>query len=195
MAKGDVYGHLLFCPGIWSEPDAGIVCPAECIYGQNIWNRRFVMDEEDGHMWSELEQKALKIAWQAHKGQTDKAGQPYIYHVLAVSKAMGQEKCRVLALLHDVCEDSDLTRDDLIRRGIPEDIAHSVQVMTRKKGEDYMDYIRRVSLDDMARSVKIQDLKHNMDLTRIPNPTGKDWTRVEKYEKALRFLLTLPWNL
>ncbi len=146
-------------------------------------------------MWSELEQTALKIAWQAHKGQTDKAGAPYIYHALAVSKAMGQEKCRALALLHDVCEDSDLTRQDLERLGIPGDIAHSVQVMTRRKGEDYMDYIRRVSLDEMARAVKIQDLKHNMDLTRIPHPTGKDWSRVEKYEKALRFLLTLPWDL
>ena len=146
-------------------------------------------------MWSELEQKALAIAYKAHKGQVDKAGQPYIYHAVAVSRGMGQERCRVAALLHDVCEDSDITMEDLIRAGIPEDIAHSVKVLTRKPEEDYMDYIRRVSLDETARAVKIQDLKHNMDLTRIPEPSGKDWTRVEKYQKAYNFLLTLPWKL
>jgi (p)ppGpp synthase/HD superfamily hydrolase len=138
---------------------------------------------------SELKYKelALKIAKSAHKGQCDKGGVPYINHPLKVASAFEDETRYVIALLHDVAEDSDVTVSDLIDRGFPPEITDALTAITRC-GESDEDYYKKVKSNTLAAQVKIEDLKHNIDLSRIPNPTQQDYERTEKYEQAKRFL-------
>lgn len=130
---------------------------------------------------------ALKIATTAHKGKVDKAGVDYINHPIAVASTLSGEKEKVVALLHDVCEDSDV-QIATIRDLFGDEIADAVDCMTHAKGESYEAYIRRIALNEIATNVKLADLTHNMDLTRMPEVTDKDLKRVEKYKKAYSFL-------
>lgn len=130
---------------------------------------------------------ALSVAKKAHAGQVDKAGEDYIKHPIAVSEKVKSEDEKIVALLHDTLEDTDLEYI-LIEDLFGETIADSVLTMTHKDEEEYFDYILRVKQNPIARAVKIADLTHNMDLTRIPNPTEKDFKRVEKYRKAMAIL-------
>lgn len=129
-----------------------------------------------------------KIAKKAHEGQVDKAGVDYIKHPLAVAAKVDaiHEKC--VALLHDVIEDTDVTAQDLIEAGLPESVVEAVVAITKVEGESYDDYLSRVKANDLARVVKIADLRHNSDLSRLPEVTEKDKARVEKYAKALAML-------
>ncbi|MSS57638.1 HD domain-containing protein [Erysipelotrichaceae bacterium Oil+RF-744-GAM-WT-6] len=137
---------------------------------------------------SNILEKAKEIARKAHLGQKDKAGEDYIYHPLWVSAHVDGEKTKTAALLHDVLEDTSVTSKDLLNQGIPREIVNSVIVLTRKSGEDYFDYIKRVKKDPVARQVKIADLKHNIDLSRLPKVTEEDIKRNKKYRKALEYL-------
>lgn len=131
---------------------------------------------------------ALCIAQQAHEGQTDKAGQPYINHPMHVAAAVESDEEKAVALLHDVVEDSNITLDDLRTQGLPEAVVDAVGAMTKRDGEDYVCYLRRVKDNPIARVVKIADMEHNSDLSRIPNQTAKDRARVDKYKKGLTIL-------
>ncbi len=131
---------------------------------------------------------AKDVAYMAHIGQVDKGGQPYFGHPEAVAELIPFKRLKIIAYLHDVCEDSNITCDDLRSYGFPEDIVDAVFAMTKQKGESYEGYLTRVKENELARHVKIADLEHNMDISRIPNPTDKDLKRVEKYKKALDFL-------
>lgn len=136
-------------------------------------------------------QKALNIAIKAHKGQVDKAGVDYINHPVYLALQMNTAQEKMVALLHDVLEDSDLyTYEDLCNIfGYEEEIADSVLVLTHKKSETYFDYIRYIKVyGNIPLKVKIADLKHNMDLSRLPNVTDKDLSRMKRYEKALKIL-------
>ncbi len=135
-----------------------------------------------------LYQQALAIAKDAHKGQVDKAGVAYIQHPLFVASLVDGELAKTVALLHDVVEDSDWTLEDLRKEGLPEEVVQAVGILTKKRNEKYEEYILRVKQNSLARQVKLADLKHNSDLSRLANVTDRDRKRVAKYQKAIEYL-------
>ena len=137
---------------------------------------------------SKLLDMAIDLSQYAHAGQVDKAGQPYFLHVKAVADGVDTDALKTIAYLHDVCEDTPFGPYDLTELGFPDEIVQSVRVLTRSKGTLYSEYIAAVKRDDNARKVKISDLRHNMDISRIPEPTEADYRRLEKYKKALDYL-------
>lgn len=137
---------------------------------------------------STLIAKAIGIAVEAHKGQLDKGGSPYILHPITVASKQETEACIITALLHDVVEDSEYTLEDLRAAGFPPDVCDAVSLLTHKQGEDYFSYIYKIKANAIARSVKIQDLIHNSDASRLSSITENDVKRIEKYRKALCIL-------
>lgn len=133
-------------------------------------------------------EKSIILATKLHAGQVDKSGQPYILHPLRVANNVDSIECRILAVLHDVLEDCDVTTEDLVEAGIPAYLVEKLALLTKQKGEDYLDYIRRAKTDELTRLVKLGDLKDNMDLSRLKEITEKDLKRYEKYMKAKAML-------
>lgn len=133
-------------------------------------------------------QKALNIAIEAHKNQTDKGGNPYINHPVFLALQRNTDAEKIVALLHDVAEDSKWDIEALRKEGFSEPILKAVSLLTHNKNVPYYDYIRAIKNDLLARAVKIADLQHNSDLSRIPSPTQKDLERVERYKEALKIL-------
>ncbi len=131
---------------------------------------------------------AIALASEAHRGQFDKAGQPYILHPLRLMFCFVRESDRIVAVLHDVIEDSPFTIDELKKRGFSKEILDAVDCLTRRDNEDYKDFILRISLNALARKVKIADLKDNLDLTRLDRISHTDLIRIEKYHDALKLL-------
>ncbi|MGN1089474.1 MAG: HD domain-containing protein [Huintestinicola sp.] len=131
---------------------------------------------------------ALKTAVKAHEGQTDRCGLPYIFHPYHVAEQMKDEASTAAALLHDVIEDTDMTADDLRSIGFSEDIVRAVVLLTHEDGTDYFDYVRRLKSDPVAKAVKLADLAHNSDMTRLDIVTEKDRERLKKYQKAFEIL-------
>ena len=133
--------------------------------------------------------KALEIATEAHKGAKDRGGNDYILHPITVALHCKTNEEKTVALLHDVVEDTAITLDDL-RKYFPERIVEAVDAITMRKEEKTArwDYIQRVKRNRIARRVKTEDLKHNSDLSRIPNPTEEDYERAERYKQELAFL-------
>lgn len=134
---------------------------------------------------------ALLIAIKAHKNQFDKSGADYINHPVFVALNVATEDEKIVALLHDVLEDSDFTVEMLKAEGIPDYIIEAVLILTRNEDENYMDYIKRVAKNPLSKNVKIADLIHNMDISRIVKPNNADLKRLKKYKKALEYLLTV----
>lgn len=132
--------------------------------------------------------EALQIAYNAHHDQLDKGGNAYFLHPVFVALQMDTEEEKITGILHDVIEDTDVTLEDLKRQGFSENVIAAVDAMTRRENETYMEFIKRLSVNEIARHVKIQDIRNNMDLTRIPEPTKKDWDRMEVYMQALTYL-------
>lgn len=132
--------------------------------------------------------EALSLASERHMGQVDRAGLPYLNHLITVAKGCETMEQKVVALLHDILEDTKTTEQEL-RDKFPKKLVDSIVAMTRKKGEYYFDgYIRRVMLDPIAKAVKIQDLKHNMDISRLACLSQKDMERLSRYHAAYIFL-------
>ena len=136
---------------------------------------------------SNLDQ-AICIATKAHSGQTDKAGKPYILHPLRLMFQFDTETEMIAAVLHDVIEDSDITCDDLMSAGFSDEVISAIDCLSKRKNENYDRFILRVSENDLARKVKIEDIKDNLDLTRLSQITEKDLRRIEKYHRALQTL-------
>jgi len=132
--------------------------------------------------------RAIEIATKAHAEQVDKAGEPYILHPLRLMLRMATEAERITAVLHDVVEDSGFTLDDLIAEGFAREIVHAVDALSKREGEDYMQFVRRASEDPIARRVKRADLEDNLNLTRIRKLTDRDLERVLRYHRALEIL-------
>lgn len=132
--------------------------------------------------------RAFTLAQEAHKGQVDKGGHPYIEHVMSVASKMREEAATVVALLHDILEDTDLTEEDLRKAGISERAIRSIRLLTRPADTTYLSYIESLREDPIAVKVKLADLQHNSDLSRIPHPTDWDIRRCERYQKAIRIL-------
>jgi len=123
------------------------------------------------------------FATEKHKGQVDKAGVAYIEHPRAVVAGLDGEKEKIVGWLHDVVEDTDTTIDD-IRSKFGDEIAEAVDRLTHRKGVPYAEYIAGIRKNELARKVKMSDLLHNMDLSRLSVVTEKDLQRVEKYRMA-----------
>ena len=132
---------------------------------------------------------ADETAEAAHEGQLGLDGRPYITHPRAVASFLDDTEHKIIALLHDTIEDTDMTAQKLLDIGFTERIVRSVAALTRNEGGDYMDYIASLLTDPNARYVKLADLRHNMDLTRIPHPTERDFERIERYRRARELLL------
>lgn len=134
-------------------------------------------------------QKALKIAKEAHEGQTDKAGSPYIEHVLRVVDSVQGDERKIAAALHDVIEDTHITVEYLKSEGFSESVINAVLALTKNKGESRISAAKRAIKNQIALDVKIADNKDNMNLSRIKNPSKKDFKRQKEYNIVRKILL------
>ena len=130
----------------------------------------------------ELLTKAIELAKKAHEGQMDKGGSPYIGHPFRVMNQFEDEEEKIVGVLHDVVEDSDLTLEDLAKAGFSDRIVAAVDAITKREGEESDNYLNRVMNNSIALKVKIVDMTDNMDLNRITNITEKDRARIKNYQ-------------
>lgn len=128
-------------------------------------------------IYTPLTKRAAEIAYNAHMGQRDKAGMPYIFHPYHVAEQMKDEATACVALLHDVAEDTAVTLDDLAKE-FPPEIIGALRLLTHDPKDDYMDYVAKIKKNPIARAVKIEDLKHNSDISRMSKDSPL-------YERAL----------
>ena len=136
---------------------------------------------------TKLTRKAMIIAYEAHKNQVDKSGVPYIYHPIHVAEQMDTENECIIALLHDVVEDTNVTFKQL-EEVFSKEIIDILKLLTREENIEYDEYIKRIKNNSIACKVKIADLTHNLDKTRLDFVTEVDVKRNEKYKKALPIL-------
>ena len=127
---------------------------------------------------------AISIAAQAHKGQKDKAGAPYLLHPLRLMLRMTSEAAMMAAVLHDVVEDTDWTLGRLRGEGFSDEVLEAGDCLTHREGEGYQEFVERVRTNLIARQVKIADLEDNMDIRRMSHLGAKDSERLEKYHRA-----------
>ena len=137
---------------------------------------------------TKLTRKAMKIAYHAHDGQLDKALVPYIYHPIHLAEQMDNELECVVALLHDVVEDTNVTFNDLVKEFSGE-IINILKLLTHDKKTDYMDYIKEIKNNETARKVKIADIRHNADETRLDIIDAEAIKRRKRYKEALNYLM------
>jgi (p)ppGpp synthase/HD superfamily hydrolase len=131
-------------------------------------------------------ERAIAIAAEAHAGQQDKAGAPYVLHPLRMMLRLSSNDERIVAVLHDVCEDCPgWTFDRLRAEGFSEPILAALDSVTKRDGETYEDFVRRAAANPIGRAVKLADLQDNCDLSRISKPAERDFQRIEKYKKAI----------
>lgn len=133
-------------------------------------------------------ERAIEIAARTHAGQHDKGGAPYILHPLRVMLRVAPGAQQIVAVLHDVVEDSELTFEDLEREGFSAEVIAGLRAVTKIEGESYDDFVARAALDPVGKAVKLADLAENSDLSRIPEPSHKDLERVAKYKRAIAYL-------
>ena len=134
-------------------------------------------------------ERAIEIAATAHAGQRDKAGQPYIFHPLRVMLRVYGAHEQMAAVLHDVVEDTSVTLDNLAQEGFPSEVLRAIAALTKLPGETRLEAAARAAADPVARKVKLADNAENMNLSRIPNPTDKDYARCREYEEVRALLL------
>ena len=142
-------------------------------------------------IYTEATKKALKLCFEAHKEQIDKTGMPYVFHPFHLAEQMSDEETTVCALLHDVIEDTDYTLVDLENMGFSKTVLEALALLTHSEDVPYMDYVKLISENKIARAVKIADLKHNSDLTRLDTVSEKDIERSKKYAAAVEILLSI----
>lgn len=140
-------------------------------------------------LYTPMTKKAMDICFEAHKDQKDKSGQPYVFHPFHLAERMTDEETTIVALLHDVVEDTSVTLDDLAAEGFSQSVLEAIALMTHAPGVNYMDYVAEMKKNPIAKAVKIADLTHNSTLSRLNEITAKDLERVETYREAKAFLL------
>jgi (p)ppGpp synthase/HD superfamily hydrolase len=139
-------------------------------------------------MMSTLE-RAIVIAAEGHAGVKDKAGAPYILHPLRMMLALSSPDERIVAVLHDLCEDCPgWTFDRLRAEGFADHIINALDSVTKREGEDYETFVRRAAANPIGRQVKLADLRDNSQLSRISQPTQRDFDRIEKYRMAIEVI-------
>ena len=139
-------------------------------------------------IYTDKTKKALKLCFEAHKNQVDKSGMPYVFHPFHVAEQMTDEAATIVALLHDVVEDTDYTLEDLAAEGFGKEILEAVALMTHEDDVPYLDYVAKLKENPIARAVKLADLAHNSDLSRIGEIDDETRERLEKYKKAMALL-------
>ena len=136
--------------------------------------------------------RSVEIAAKAHAGQVDKAGRPYILHPLRLMMRMDTPQEMMTAVLHDAVEDSDWTIADLRSEGLPYEVLQALELLSRRDGQTYEQFIAQIKPNALARKVKLADLADNMDLPRLENVGPKELERLAKYHWAFKELTTVP---
>lgn len=139
-------------------------------------------------IYTELTKKALKLCFEAHKDQVDKSGMPYVFHPFHLAEQMEDEKSTIVALLHDIVEDTNYTFDDLKKVGFDNEIIDALMLLTHDDVIPYMTYVAAIKKNPIARAVKLADLQHNSDLSRLDSVDEKALKRKEKYSEAILLL-------
>ena len=139
-------------------------------------------------IYTPMTKEALKLCFEAHKEQVDKSGMPYVFHPFHLAEQMQTEETTVVALLHDLIEDTDYTIEDLTSMGFGKNITDAIALMTHADSVGYMDYVREIKNNPIAKAVKLADLKHNSDLSRLDVVDEKALNRREKYLNAIKLL-------
>lgn len=139
-------------------------------------------------IYTEMTKKALNLCFEAHKEQRDKTGLPYVFHPFYLAQQMQDEATTVTALLHDVVEDTAYTFEDLEREGFGEEVLAALRLLTHDPAVPYLEYVAKIKENPIAKAVKLADLRHNSDLTRLDVVDEKALKRVGKYAAALRLL-------
>lgn len=150
-----------------------------------------IEDNDIIYIEHDLEEIAREIAEKAHCGQTDKAGKDYIEHPKRVAYNCDSVKERIVALLHDTIEDTDVTPEFLAETGFSEEIIEAVLSVTKREGECYDDFVRRAAQNHIGRKVKLHDLEDNLNILRLEELSEKDLNRLNKYLRAYRYLSSL----
>lgn len=139
--------------------------------------------------YTPMTQRAMDLCWQAHRDQRDKAGVPYVFHPFHLAETMDSEEEICAALLHDAVEDGGLTLDDLVQAGFPPAVLQAVDLLTRRPGQPYADYLAALARHPLARKVKLADLAHNSDPGRLAGlPPAERARLAEKYRRAKALL-------
>ena len=139
-------------------------------------------------IYTKMTKIALKLCFEAHKNQVDKSGMPYVFHPFHLAEQMETEHEVIVALLHDVVEDSHYTLEDLKAAGFPEDILEAVALLTHDIKVPYEEYIKAIKPNKLARAVKMADLRHNSDVTRLETADERVLSRMKKYGAAIQEL-------
>ncbi len=139
-------------------------------------------------IYTELTKKALKLCFEAHKNQVDKTGLPYVFHPFHLAEQMTDEISTVCALLHDVIEDTEYSFDDIREMGFPQEVIDVLILLTHDDDVPYMEYVKKIKANLVAKQVKLSDLKHNSDLTRLDTVDEHALKRTEKYKTAIKLL-------
>ena len=139
-------------------------------------------------LYTALTKKAMQVCFAAHKEQVDKSGLPYVFHPFHLAEQMTEEDAVCVALLHDVVEDSGYTLADLEAMGFPKTVVEGIALMTHDPAVPYMAYVAAIGRHPVARAVKLADLRHNSDLSRLDIVTDRDLQRAEKYAAAITLL-------
>lgn len=143
-------------------------------------------------IYTSLTNKAMRIAYNAHHGQYDVNGVPYIFHPYHVAEQMTDETTACTALLHDVAEDTDITIEQL-EKEFPAEVTEALKLLTHDKDTDYFEYIEKIKANPIAKAVKLADIKHNSDMGRITDreAVGEEKIRhwEEKYSRAVQILM------
>lgn len=139
-------------------------------------------------IYTSTTKKALKLCFEVHKNQVDKGGMPYVFHPFHLTEQMTDENTTVVALLHDVVEDTDYTIEDLRNMDFNEEILEAISLMTYSKDVPYMEYIAEIKKNPIAKTVKLADLKHNSNLSRLDIVDEKATKRAQKYREAIKLL-------
>lgn len=141
-------------------------------------------------IYTENTKKALKLCFEAHKEQTDKSGLPYVFHPFHLAEQMEDEDSAITALLHDVAEDTDISLEDIAGMGFSRTVMEALALLTHDEAVPYMEYVKAIGKNPVARKVKLADLRHNSDLSRLDagQINEKALARVKKYAEAIRLL-------
>jgi (p)ppGpp synthase/HD superfamily hydrolase len=139
-------------------------------------------------IYTALTKQALKLCFEAHRDQTDKSGMPYVFHPFHLAEQMDTEESTTVALLHDIVEDTDYTLEDLKAMGFPNNVIDALALMTHDPRVPYMEYVKAISENPLATKVKLADLRHNSDLSRLDSVDEKALSRVKKYAAAIELL-------
>ena len=139
-------------------------------------------------IYTEKTKRAVRLMFEAHREQVDKSGLPYVFHPFHLAEQMPDEDTTVAALLHDVVEDTAYTLDDLRKMGFGEAVMDALALLTHDESVPYMDYVAAIRDNPIARAVKLADLRHNSDLSRLDTVDENALKRVEKYKKAIALL-------